>query len=114
MHYSISGDSTERDRWLARCAAFATSSGVDAEQAKATAVMLGSQLPILSPEQDEPLMRKAGFSDISSFYAGLAFSRLGSACVSSPMSKFIKRTKARRPACPTCLPVATPHAQRAM
>ena len=73
MHYSIAGDKAERDRWLARCAAFAISSGVDAEQAKATAVMLGSQLPILSPEQDEALMRQAGFSDISTFYVGLAF-----------------------------------------
>lgn len=73
MHYSISGDKAERDQWLARCAAFAISLGVDAEQAKATAVMLGSQLPILSPEQDEALMREAGFSDISTFYVGLAF-----------------------------------------
>ena len=73
MHYSISQNRAERDLWLSRCAAFAISSGVDPEQAKATAEMLGKQLPILAPDQDEELMRKAGFSDISIFYVGLVF-----------------------------------------
>jgi tRNA (cmo5U34)-methyltransferase len=73
MHYSISQNSAERDLWLSRCAEFAILSGIDPEQARTSAVAIGKQLPILSPEQDEELMRKAGFSDISIFYAGLAF-----------------------------------------
>jgi tRNA (cmo5U34)-methyltransferase len=73
MHYSISQNPAERDLWLSRCAAFAASSGVVPEQARATAVAIGKQLPILAPDQDEELMRKAGFSDISIFYVGLAF-----------------------------------------
>ena len=73
MHYSISQNRAERDLWLSRCAAFAVLSGVDPEQAKATTAALGKQLPILAPEQDEELMRKAGFSDINTFYVGLAF-----------------------------------------
>ena len=73
MHYSISQDPTERDLWLSRCAAFAISSGVDPEKAKTAAAAIGQQLPILAPDQDEALMRKAGFSDISVFYVGLAF-----------------------------------------
>ena len=73
MHYSISKNQAERDLWLSRCAAFAISSGVDPEQAKSAAAAIGKQLPILAPEQDEELMRKAGFSDISIFYVGLAF-----------------------------------------
>lgn len=73
MHYSISQNPAERDLWLSRCAAFAVSSGVDPEQAKVTAVAIGKQLPILAPDQDEDLMRKAGFSDIDTFYVGLAF-----------------------------------------
>ncbi len=73
MHYSISQDSAERELWLSRCAAFAISSGVDPEQARTAAVAIGKQLPILAPEQDEALMRKAGFSDISVFYVGFAF-----------------------------------------
>jgi tRNA (cmo5U34)-methyltransferase len=73
MHYSISQNRAERDLWLSRCAAFAVLSGVDPEQAKATTEALGKRLPILAPEQDEELMRKAGFSDINTFYVGLAF-----------------------------------------
>lgn len=73
MHYSISQNSSERDLWLSRCAAFAISSGVDPEQARTSVTAIGKQLPILSPDQDEELMRKAGFSDISIFYVGLAF-----------------------------------------
>lgn len=73
MHYSISQDSDERELWLSRCAAFAISSGVDPEQAKTAAAAIGKQLPILAPDQDEELMRRAGFSNISTFYIGLAF-----------------------------------------
>jgi tRNA (cmo5U34)-methyltransferase len=73
MHYSIPLNRAERDLWLSRCAAFAISSGVDPEQAKATAQMLGEKLPILTPAQDEELMQKAGFSGVSVFYVGLAF-----------------------------------------
>ena len=73
MHYSISQNRAERNLWLSRCAAFAISSGVDPEKARASAAAIGAQLPILAPEQDEELMRKAGFSDISTFYIGLAF-----------------------------------------
>jgi tRNA (cmo5U34)-methyltransferase len=73
VHYSIPQDQAERDLWLSRCAAFAVSSGIHPEQARASTVAIGKQLPILSPEQDEELMRKAGFSGISTFYVGLAF-----------------------------------------
>lgn len=73
MHYSMPQDQGERDLWLSRCAAFAVSSGVDPEQARAAAAAIGKQLPILTPDQDEELMRKAGFSNISVFYVALAF-----------------------------------------
>lgn len=73
MHYSVSQDRTERELALSRSAAFAISSGVDPEQARATVAAIGKQLPILAPGQDEELMRRAGFSRISTFYVGLAF-----------------------------------------
>lgn len=73
MHYSIPEDRAERDRWLTRCAAFAIASGVDPEQARKAATAIGNQLPILTPDQDEEIMREAGFSDIGIFYVGLAF-----------------------------------------
>lgn len=73
MHYSIPHNHAEPDIWLSRCAAFAISSGVDPEQAKAGAAAIDKQLPILTPEQDEELMQRAGFSGISTFYVALAF-----------------------------------------
>jgi tRNA (cmo5U34)-methyltransferase len=73
MHYSISQNRAERDLWLSRCAEFAISSGIDPEQARTAAAAIGRQLPILAPEQDEDLMRRAGFSGITTFYQGLAF-----------------------------------------
>lgn len=73
MHYSIPEGRAAFELWLSRCAAFAISSGVDPEQARMTATAIGKQLPILTPGQDEELMRKAGFSDIGTFYTALAF-----------------------------------------
>lgn len=72
-HYSVSQDQAERARWLSRCAEFAISSGVDPEAARTSVAAIARQLPILAPEQDEELMRRAGFSAISTFYVGLAF-----------------------------------------
>jgi tRNA (cmo5U34)-methyltransferase len=73
MHYSVSQNRAERDLWLSRCAAFAISSGIDPQQAKTSVATIGLQLPILAPEQDEELMIRAGFTEISTFYVGLAF-----------------------------------------
>ena len=73
MHYSIPQNHIAQDLWLSRCAEFAISSGVGPEQAMTAAAAIGKQLPILTPEQDEELMRRAGFSDIATFYVALAF-----------------------------------------
>lgn len=72
-HYSISKDRSERDLWLSRCAEFAILSGIDSEQAKTSLQTIGKQLPILSPEEDENIMQRAGFSNIETFYVGLGF-----------------------------------------
>lgn len=63
----------ERPLWLSRYAAFAVASGVEPGQAERARAALGSQLPILAPEEDEAILRGAGFSDVSLFYAGFAF-----------------------------------------
>lgn len=73
MHFSFDQEGDNRRLWLSRYAAFAASSGVDAAKAKAAAATIDQQLTILSPEQDERLLREAGFADIAVFYAGLAF-----------------------------------------
>jgi tRNA (cmo5U34)-methyltransferase len=73
MHLSFDQEAGKKDTWLNRYVAFAVSSGVGAEKAKAAAATIGAQVPVLSPEKDEALMKAAGFRDIAVFYAGLAF-----------------------------------------
>ncbi|TWT29744.1 tRNA (cmo5U34)-methyltransferase [Thalassoglobus neptunius] len=63
----------EREQWLARYTAYVVSSGVDPQKASQASEAIDSHLTILDPQQDESLLREAGFSDVSLFYAGLAF-----------------------------------------
>lgn len=72
-HLSFPQSETERDVWLSRYAAFLVSSGVDPDKAANARTAVGAQLPILSPEQDEAILRDSGFTNVSLFYAGLAF-----------------------------------------
>lgn len=62
----------ELHRWMARSAAFASTSG-NFDQASASAAFMAEHLPILSVDEDEALLRKAGFSGIQLFYAGFTF-----------------------------------------
>ena len=64
-HFSIPQD-VERAVWLSRFAAYA---GIDPDQAAA----IDARLSILSPEEDEAILRDAGFSYVSLFYAGFTF-----------------------------------------
>lgn len=72
-HFSFPQEPSERDVWLGRYAAFAIASGIDSSMAKNARSGIGSRLPILAPEDDEQLLRDAGFSGISLFYMGFAF-----------------------------------------
>ena len=64
-HFSIP-QGGERAVWLSR---FAAHAGIDPGQAAA----IDSHLTILAPEQDEAILREAGFSNLSLFYAGFTF-----------------------------------------
>lgn len=66
-------DTSERSLWLARYAAFAISSGVNPEQAKAGATTINERLHILTPDEDEALLTDTGFTNVRLFYAGLSF-----------------------------------------
>jgi tRNA (cmo5U34)-methyltransferase len=70
-HFSFRRE--ERELWLARYAAFAVSSGVAPAQAANASAAIGERLPILSPEEDEQLLRDAGFAGVTLFYAAFAF-----------------------------------------
>lgn len=72
-HFSFPQEPAARGRWLARCTAFAMSSGIPPDMAQARERGLATQLPILSPGDDEAVLREAGFSGIELFYAALGF-----------------------------------------
>ena len=72
-HHSYPQEESDKTLWLSRFAAFAAASGVPLETAQNAAKGIASQLPALSPEDDEDLLRDAGFSDVSLFYAAFTF-----------------------------------------
>jgi tRNA (cmo5U34)-methyltransferase len=72
-HFSFPQGPGERALWLSRYAAFAVASGVAPEQMANAQAAIDAQLAILTPDQDEALLREAGFSDVTLFYVGLAF-----------------------------------------
>jgi len=72
-HYSFPVEDAEKDKWLRRNAAFAVASGVPAAHAEKNIGGLKARLPVLSPAQDEAMLRSAGFSNVELFYAGFAF-----------------------------------------
>ncbi|EJN02644.1 class I SAM-dependent methyltransferase [Phyllobacterium sp. YR531] len=72
-HHSFPNKDRELDRWLARYAAFGAMSGVPDAQSENSIKAMKERLPVLSPEQDEALLREAGFSNIELFYAALTF-----------------------------------------
>lgn len=72
-HFSIPDGEGERSLWLSRYARFAIASGIEPEKAETARTGIGQKLPILTPEQDEAILREAGFSNVSLFYAGFTF-----------------------------------------
>ncbi|WP_206934610.1 class I SAM-dependent methyltransferase [Roseococcus thiosulfatophilus] len=72
-HISFPQDGSARRLWLSRYAAFALASGTDPEQVKKMSNSVDAHLPMLSPGQDEAILRDAGFSDIALFYAAFTW-----------------------------------------
>jgi tRNA (cmo5U34)-methyltransferase len=72
-HFSIPAGESERVLWLSRYASFAIASGIEREKVEVAQAAIGEMLSILTPEQDETILREAGFSNISLFYAGFTF-----------------------------------------
>ena len=69
-HISFPQTEPERSMWIARHVAFGGTDPANVEKAKQA---IATRLTILSPEDDEKLLRDAGFSDVRLFYAGLSF-----------------------------------------
>jgi tRNA (cmo5U34)-methyltransferase len=72
-HLSVPQREGERALWLSRYAAFVVASGIDPDKAANARAAIDTQLTILTPEQDEAILREAGFSNVSLFYVGFAF-----------------------------------------
>ena len=72
-HLSVPQGEGERALWLSRYAAFMVASGIDPDKAANARTMIDTQVTILTPEQDEAILREAGFSNVSLFYVGLTF-----------------------------------------
>ncbi|ODT66964.1 MAG: methyltransferase [Pelagibacterium sp. SCN 63-23] len=72
-HMSFAQDENSRDLWTRRHAAFAASNGIDARSAEAGRQAILERLSILAPEEDEALLREAGFVDVMLFYAAFNF-----------------------------------------
>lgn len=72
-HHSFPQHDGEKVKWLARYAAFAAASGVPASNTESAAAAIGERLPLLSPQQDEALLREAGFAEVELFYAAFTF-----------------------------------------
>lgn len=72
-HLSIPDNEGDRSLWLSRYASFGIASGIEPEKAEMAKTGIGEQLPILTPEQDETILRESGFSHVSLFYVGFTF-----------------------------------------
>ncbi len=72
-HSSFPQAPGERDTWLSRYAAFAVASGVEPGQAEGARAAVAAALDLLSPEDDEAVLREAGFSDVAMFYAAFTW-----------------------------------------
>lgn len=72
-HISFSQEEPGRAQWIARHAGYAD--GVTASGARLDAAleMMGTNLTILAPEEEEAMLQEAGFNGVSLFYAGLSF-----------------------------------------
>ncbi len=72
-HSSFPQGAGERAAWLRRYADFAVASGADPAEAENARAAVSAHLNILEPEHDAALMREAGFSDVTPFYAAFTW-----------------------------------------
>lgn len=72
-HGSFPQGEGERALWLDRYAAFAIASGADPQQANNAREAVAAHVHMLSPEQDEAILRAAGFTGVTQFYAAFTW-----------------------------------------
>jgi tRNA (cmo5U34)-methyltransferase len=72
-HQSFPQTEPERSLWLMRYAAHAIAAGAAREQAEEAQAAVGALLPTLAPEDDEAILKGAGFADATLFYAAFTW-----------------------------------------
>jgi tRNA (cmo5U34)-methyltransferase len=72
-HISFPQTEPERSQWIARHVAFGAAAGLSPEQTESARQAIGTRLSILDPAEEEDLLREAGFTDITQFYAAFSF-----------------------------------------
>jgi tRNA (cmo5U34)-methyltransferase len=72
-HSSFPQDQGARAIWLNRYAAFALGSGADPAQTEKMRAAIEAHLNLFSPDEDEAILREAGFTNVSLFYAAFTW-----------------------------------------
>lgn len=60
-------------RWMSRSVAFASAASADHASAAAAGQALTERLPLLTPDEEEDLLRASGFVDVELFYVAMSF-----------------------------------------
>jgi tRNA (cmo5U34)-methyltransferase len=72
-HISFAQSEPERSQWIARHVAYSAPDTVTAAELERLGEAIGTRLSILAPEEEEAMLKEAGFTGVSLFYAGLSF-----------------------------------------
>lgn len=72
-HIGFPQEPSARASWLSRYAAYAVASGADPAQAAKARDAIDANLSMLSPEEDEAILREAGYGEVALFYAAFTW-----------------------------------------
>jgi tRNA (cmo5U34)-methyltransferase len=72
VHLSFPQTEPERSLWIARHVAYGLSNGIDPAHVENARQAIRDRLTTLSPEDEMAMIRQAGFSNASLFYAGMS------------------------------------------
>ena len=72
-HISFPQTEPERSTWIARHVAYGQADDADPAISAKAREAIGTRLTILAPEEEEAMLRDAGFASITPFYAAFSF-----------------------------------------
>lgn len=72
-HGSFPQAADTRERWLDRYTAYAIASGADPDQTAQGRAAVSAHVPMLSPDEDEAVLRDAGFTGVEQFFTAFTW-----------------------------------------